>query len=161
VTTFITLNELNWGLLLDGLALAASLGLFVLLLINRRRYGRLLIPRPGKDHAFQREITLQMINQQSRQAFLRLQQALDQELESLQGLGDAGDARDRAFPPESSDPLPEQGRQCLSRDWRTSQTQASRMLAQGCPTHEVAACCQLPLSAVDLIRYIQRKSKPA
>jgi hypothetical protein len=161
VATFFTWNGMNWALGLEGLALAACLGLILMLLRNRRRYGHLVLPRPDETPNFDNEIARQMLSQQSRQAFLRLQQALARELDCLPQSGEPGQGAAPHANRQSSEAIPASGHQCPSNAGRQSQLMAAQMLTQGRSVPDVAAACKLPLSAVGLIGYVQRKSRPS
>lgn len=86
---FAILTRIDVPMLLDGLAIACSLILILFLLANRRRYGRLLLDRPGvrKKVQFSDQLSLQMMSQQSQKAYANLQQTLKQEFESLRLMG--------------------------------------------------------------------------
>ena len=71
--------------LFDVLALAACVMLLCFLVLNRLKYGRLYLVHPGTagKGAFAREVSMQVMAQQSRKVHDNLQRALTREFASL------------------------------------------------------------------------------
>jgi hypothetical protein len=76
--------------LFDVLALAACLMMLCFLVLNRLKYGRLYLERPGAagKGAFAGEVALQLMSLQSRKVYDNLQRALAREFASLCTTGD-------------------------------------------------------------------------
>ncbi len=84
----------QYGTLLDILALVCSLGLFLFLVVNRRRYGAMVLAA-GQDKqtaSFTDEVTRQLIFQHSQKAYDNLQLSLTREFETFRRMGN-GDWR--------------------------------------------------------------------
>ncbi len=78
----LALNNLNLPLLMDVLALSASTVLIIVLIANRRRYGRLIAPAADKTD-FTSALALQMLTAQSHRCYNRIQRILNQEFACL------------------------------------------------------------------------------
>ena len=79
----------EFNTILDALALASSLMLILVLMRNRRKYGRMFLDvRPAKGgKGFAGEVSQQMISQQTQKAYDSLQRSLTQEFEALRMIG--------------------------------------------------------------------------
>ncbi len=153
-------NAPNWAMLMDLLALGASVILIGWLIFNRIRYGH-LVSRPHTARAdFNAEITLQALTQQSLLSYRTIQQTLQNEFESLQRLT-AGDQHG----------WPDGDRQLCREDDRgvyaseagsrhaDSYQRALGMIQKGLDQPDIARRCGLTLGEIDLMTYMQQKQR--
>ena len=150
-------NVPNWAMLMDILALSASLILIGWLIFNRIRYGRLAPTPHAASTDFSAEITLQAVTQQSQLSYRKIQQSLQHEFENLQRLtagdrhfwpdGDKQPCRDahRTNAPEAG-PLKAGG-----------YSRAIGMIQKGVDQREIAQRCGLARGEIDLIEYMQKQ----
>jgi hypothetical protein len=150
-------NAPNWAMLMDILALGASVILIGWLIFNRIRYGRLVaVPRTGRAD-FAAEMSLQVVTQQSQSSYRKIQQTLQQEFENLQRLttgnrhswpdGDKQSCRgDERAQAAKAGTLPTGGHR-----------RALGMIQEGLDQEEIAQRCGLALGEIDLIAYMQKQ----
>lgn len=150
-------NAPNWALLMDILALGASMILIGWLIFNRIRYGH-LVPTPTTATAdFTSEMTLQVVTQQAQLSYRKIRQTLQQEFDNLQRLT----AGDRSSWPEGD-------KQPCRKDHRAYAPEAGAQLAggynralgmiqEGVAPREIAQRCGLATGEIDLIEYMQKQ----
>ena len=145
------LYSLNLPFLMDVLALGASAVLIVVLIANRRRYGRLIATASDKS-AFGSEMTLQMVAQQSQRSHSRIQKTLNREFANLQRMAGGEDA------PLSRDPRKNRPATAAVSPTRAGHyAAAARMIRNGVDQQAIAARCGLSRGAIDLMTYMQHK----
>ncbi len=145
------LSGMNLPVLMDILALAASTVLIVVLIANRRRYGRWVLgPSPGSN--FGSEMKLQMLTQQSQRSYTNIQRALRREFARLQSLtGDAATVTPAHLPRrERQDAV-------VSPRFAGHYEEARRLMHNGVDPQTIAERCDLSRGEVDLMIYMQPK----
>ena len=152
-------NAPNWAMLMDVLALGASVILIGWLIFNRIRYGHLISSPHTARADFNAEITLQAVTQQSQLSHRKIQQTLQNEFENLQRLT-AGDQHG----------WPDGDRQlCRKEDGVSASEAGSRhagsyqrawgMIQKGLDQPDIARRCGLALGEIDLMTYMQQKQR--
>lgn len=143
------------GTLLDILALACSLVLFLFLVFNRRRYGAMVLcaDQDQKSASFTDEVARQLIVQQSQKAYDNLQQSLTREFETFRRMGNNewAMAHQAFVAPQgvssvkgAVDPV-RQGRRLRYR-------KAEEMISQGVERESIMRQCRLAESELELLQ---------
>ncbi len=149
-------NALQWPVLMDVLAVGTSLILIGWLIFNRIRYGHLLLSPRAATADFTSAMTRQMMAQQSLRSYQKIHKTLQQEFDRLQHLtsGDPHGGPQGEMPEDAEGrrsaipPMSLQRSQCYNR--------AVNMIQKGVEPQEVAQCCGLALSEINLIDYMQK-----
>lgn len=149
-------NVLQWPVWMDLLALGTSLILIGWLIFNRMRYGHLLLsPRTARAD-FTSAMIRQMVAQQSRRSYHKIHQALQQEFDRLQRLT----ADEHYGGPQGEMPEGPEGHRSATPPMSLQRSQRYRralsMIQKGAEPQEVAQCCGLALSEINLIDYMQK-----
>ncbi len=147
----LALNNLNLPLLMDGLALCATTILIIVLVANRRRYGRLIGPPAGQSD-FTSSLALQMLTAQSQRSYSRIQRTLHQEFACLQRM--AGSEVPR---PATASGKKEAPTAAVSQGRTGLYDEAVRMMRNGADQQTVAARCELTRGEIELMAYMQHK----
>ncbi|MBL0714182.1 MAG: DUF2802 domain-containing protein [Desulfosarcina sp.] len=152
-------NSLNWPLLMDILALGASAVLIIFLILNWIRYGRLVTAPQTGNANFSSEIALQMMTQQSRRSYSKLQQTLNHEFKNLQRLTGCDPSEwqthGKRITTESKWPDAGTARQPRPRYY----DEAARMIRKGADRQAIVRRCSLSRSEIDLMVYMQQKER--
>ncbi len=147
----LTLNNMNLPLLMDVLALSASIVLILVLIVNRRRYGR-MIASPADKSNFTSTLALQMVTAQSRRSYSRIQRTLNQEFARLQRMTGSEP------PCRATDPVTTGAATAVvSRKRAGLYDEATRMMRNGADRQTVAARCDLTRGEIELMAYMQHK----
>lgn len=144
--------------LLDLLALAAGIMILWLLVINRRRYGRLYLTgssTAGKDD-FATEMSLQLMSRQSQKAYDKLQRALMREFEPLCGIG-GGRLDGRHAVEEKWFTM--NGAATTAAERRHRYRLAEEMLAKGAGRREILQRCGLAQNEYALLEGLQQLAR--
>ena len=147
-------TPIDFGMLLDGLAIAFSLVMILFLLVNRRRYGRLLLGRQaGRGQGgFTDQLSLQMMSQQSQKAYANLQQTLAREFESLRLVG----ANVMHAQPHSDPVQAEMAGPGRHHDRRQRYRTARELIARGDTSHQITLQCGLTEGELELLQGLQQ-----
>ncbi len=145
------LNQLNNGVLMDFLALSVSLVLIAILVVNRRRYGR-MVAGPDTESAFHAQIKLQMLNQQSQRSYTIIQQALRDEFAALQRMTGGDPMAVEVCPSADQTPMA-----VVNPVREGHYDEAFRLIRNGADPQNVAERCGVARSAIDLMIYMQHK----
>lgn len=147
----VAFTHINFGLLMDFLALSVSLVLIAILMANRRRYGR-MVAGPDAESKFGSKVKLQMVTQQSQRSYAIIQKALRNEFVALQRMTGGDPLALEAC--TSSEPSP---MAVVNPSREGHYDAASRLIRSGADPQTVAERCGLPRSAIDLMIYMQQK----
>jgi hypothetical protein len=148
-------HHIDLAAILNGLAIACSLALILFLLVNRRKYGRLVLKaREGNSSAgFADQVSLHMMTQQSQKAYDNLQQSLAREFASLRLMGTGVDSK-----ASDHDRLP----QSIGNGGRERQRRyrlAEEMMNRGASANRISQHCGLMEGEVELLRGLQAFAK--
>lgn len=151
------LANLDLPLLMDILALGASIVLIGFLFLNRLRFGRLVVSAKTKPASFNAEMALQMLTQQSQRSYTKIRQTLNQEFTNLQRMTSGTD-----FPRTHALTAPDRGANHptatdVSGPSLRFYDEAARMIRNGASPQEIARRCGLSRGEIDLIAYMQKK----
>ena len=147
----LALSNLDLSILMDVLALSASTVLIIVLLANRRRYGR-LIASPAEKSNFTSALALQMVTEQSRRSYSRIQRTLNHEFACLQRVA-GGERADRA----TASGMTESATAVVNRRRAGLYDEAARLIRNGADQQTVAARCDLTRGEIELMAYMQHK----
>ena len=149
----------EYGELLDAIAIVCSLLVILFLMLNRRKHGRFILNgKPGDGQgSFSREVSLQMISQQSQKAYANLQRSLSQEFEALQQL--ESKTFTSGFPIETASTLRDRnpslpGASAKERHLRFRH--AKELLADGADEQLVQKRCGLGVGELELVRGLRQ-----
>jgi len=147
-------NQFDLGAVLDGVALACSLVMILLLLHNRRKYGRFVLnARKGGDPSgFADHVSLHMMAQQSQKVYDNLQQSLTREFASLRSMGADLIAQ---RPHGDRGPLPKSAVNG-SRARRQRYRMAEEMIMRGDALDRISQQCGLMEGELELLRDLQQ-----
>jgi hypothetical protein len=135
--------------ILNGLGIACSLALILFLLLNRRKYGRMVLKaQTGKKvpAGFADQVSLHMMTQQSQKAYDNLQQSLAKEFASLRLMGEGAvrQASDHGrFPKSNVD---------VGRERRRRYRLAEEMMNRGASADRISQQCGLMDGELELLR---------
>ncbi len=147
----LTLRSMNLPVLMDILALAASTVLIIVLVVNRWRYGRLVLS-PTPKTSFPSEIKLQMVSQQSQRCYANIQRALRREFEGLQRMAGSEAVVTDASIASAHAP------RALANPMRAGHhEEAARLIRNGVDPDTIAERCGLSRGEIDLMVYMQHK----
>lgn len=150
------------GTLLDILALACSLALFLFLVFNRRRYGTMVLcaDQFKETASFTDEVARQMVVQQSQKAYDNLQQSLTREFETFRRMGSSD------WPMGNPPPVAPQGLPSLMgamepgrHERRLRYRKAEEMITQGEDRETIMRQCRLAESEVELLLGLHQLEK--
>ena len=147
-------THIDFAMLLDVLAIGCSLVMILFLLVNRRRYGRLVLDRQGPrgQAGFADQLSLQMMSQQSQKAYANLQQTLAREFESLRLLGaNVPCEQTHADPVQAEMAGPDR-----RHDHRQRYRMAREMIARGDTTPQITLQCGLTEGELELLQGLQQ-----
>jgi hypothetical protein len=144
--------QIDFATVLDGLAMTCSLVLILFLLLNRLKYGRIVLDaHKGKGRAgFADQVSLHMMTQQSQKAYDHLQQSLTKEFESLRLMGAElvqSPANEHGHFPKTT---PDGGRE-RRRRYRL----AEEMMRRGDSADQIRQQCGLMAGELELLRGLQ------
>ena len=147
----------NWAMVLDIMALGASVILIGWLVFNRIRYGHLVsAPRTGRAD-FAAEMSRQVVTQQALSSYRKIQQTLQQEFENLQRLTTG---HRHAWPDGDKQPCHGDERASAPKAGLRhpdGYSRAAGMMQEGVDQREIAQRCGLALGEIDLIAYMQKQ----
>ena len=148
-------HHIAFDAILNGVAIASSLALILFLMLNRRKYGRMVLnARKGKSSAgFADQVSLHMMTQQSQKAYDNLQQSLEREFASLRLMG-----ADVVAQASDHDRLPKSIANNV-RERRRRYRLAEDMMNRGLSADRISQQCRLMEGELELLRGIQMFAK--
>ena len=145
------MSSMNLPALMDILALFACTLLIVVLIANRRRYGRWVLG-PSSGSTFGSEIKLQMLTQQSQRSYTNIQRALRREFARLQRLTGAESTATTVN-------LAQRGKNGAVVRTRCAghYEEAYRLIHNGADPQTIVERCGLSRGEIDLMIFMQHK----
>lgn len=148
-------HYIGFAPILNGLAIACSLVLILFLLLNRRKYGCIVLnTQKGKaSDGFADQVSLHMMTQQSQKAYDNLQQSLTREFASL-GLMGAGIVSQTSDHDRLAKSIANG-----DRERRRRYRLAEEMMDRGATADRISQQCGLMEGELELLRGLQAFAK--